>query len=188
MMATRTLVPWVILLACACGGGTTTGAEPETAETDETASSAPEEASPDEEESAADEGKPAAAGDESEASGGSDESALEEGDLRSVLQGVLSDRELIDNLHLDKPGRAPLKIAGPNLPAKLQVVAGSHDVKVVDEPSSSKEAVLVFTKIERTGNQVRVHYRFDLEGLSGRASFSLKGGRWELASNRVVTK
>jgi hypothetical protein len=189
-MSGKRLGACVIVLAWGCGGGTAAGDGPATAGTDEAASSARERAAGGDD-TAADEANPAAGGDEAEGSSGSAESAaspLEGDDLQSVLRIVLSDAELIDSLHLEKPGRRPLKVAGPDLPAKLKVVAGSHDVKVVDEPASSKEAVLVFTKLERSGDQARVHYRFDVEGLKGRASLSLKQGRWELSSNRVVTK
>jgi hypothetical protein len=174
------LVAWAMLMACGCGGGAATGNGPTTA-TDESASSARDEARP----TADDEDTPEV-GDEAEIESAT--STLEGEELASVLQSVLSDPELIDNLHLKKPGRSPLKVAGPDLPPKLGVVVGAHEVKVVDEPTSGKAAVLIFNKIERTGDQVRVHYRFDVEGLQGRASLNLKGGRWELASNRVVTK
>lgn len=114
--------------------------------------------------------------------------ALEGDDLKSVLQLVLGDPELIDNLQLKKPGRQPLKVSGAGLPDKLAVAVGSHDVKVVPEPKSPKDPVLVITKLERTGDQAKVHYRFEVEGLEGRASCVLKKGRWELAANRVVKK
>lgn len=105
-----------------------------------------------------------------------------------MLQTLLSDAELLDHLHLKLPGRSPLKISGPYLPQKLAVIAGSHEVKVVAEPGSKKAPVLVFTKIERTGKQAKLHYRYDIEGLEGRATFNLKDGHWELGANRVVEK
>jgi hypothetical protein len=176
---------WLILMVWGCGGGSAAGEGASTA-TDRTASAAEDEAAGGGE-AAAEERSAGGGGDEAESTEG-EASALDGDDLLVILQNVLNDPKLIDDLRLEKPGRKPLKVAGPNLPAKLQVVVGSHEVKVVDEPRSIKEAVLVFTKLERTGNQARVHYRFDVEGLKGRASLSLKDGRWELASNRVVTQ
>jgi len=193
-MAGQRLGWLAILVLCGCGGGTAAGGGPETG------GLAEGEQSPAESE-ATDTGDPAAATTEEGASGegssssddtgGSAESVvgtLEGEELESVLQSVLSDPELVDNLHVNKPGRAPLKVAGPNLPAKMKVVVGSHDIKVVDEPTSKKDAVLVFTKIERTGDQVRLRYRFDVEGITGSATVFRKNGRWTLAANRVIEK
>lgn len=177
-----------VLLLVSCGGGAASGSGAESAKgsQDEPAAAASEEPAAEAQagESQA-EGPPAQKeADASEAATGT----LEGEDLKSVLQLVLGDPELLDNLQLKKPGRSPLKISGPGLPDKLNVVVGSHDVKVVGEPKSSKEPVLVFTRIERSGDQAKVHYRFAVEGLEGRASCVLKKGNWELAANRVVTK
>lgn len=170
-----------LLLLCGCGGGAAAGGEPATAEkADEPAETTTAE-------------KPApksAAGGESPAPAESEEAtvALEGKDLEAAMQALLSDQELLDKLHLKQPGRSPLKVSGEKLPAKLEVIAASHNVKVVPEPKSKKEAVLVFTKVERTGTQAKLYYRYDIEGLEGRATLNLKDGRWELSANRVFER
>ncbi len=105
-----------------------------------------------------------------------------------MLQQLLDDPDLEQYLHLNKAGRLPLKISGPDLPEKLKLHKGGYDVKIVEEPKSAKEAVLVLTKIERDGSQVRLRYRFDVEGIRGSALVFEKGGTWRLRSNRVIEK
>ena len=191
-MGGRRLGLLVILAVCGCGGGAASGGSPETggaskvtgaAGDGETGTPSPRTA----EQPASGAGKSPQAGGEP-TPGESAVTTLEGEDLQSVLQSVLGDPELLDHLHLSKSGRSPLKVSGPNLPPKLKVVAGSYDVKVVDEPTAKNAAVLVFTSIERAGEQVRLHYRFDVEGLKGSATVSFKQGHWELTSNRVIEK
>lgn len=179
-----------LLLLVGCGGGAAAGPSPETGGTTDEPAVADGEKTPSTAEPAASDSESSATKDETPASSESSAAAtvgtLDGEDLQATLQAVLSDPELLDHLHLKKPGRAPLKVAGPNLPAKLKVTVGSHDVQVVEEPSSKKTPVLVLTKLEREGDQARIHYRFDVEGLKGRATLYLKNGRWELAANRVI--
>jgi hypothetical protein len=178
-----------VLTLCACGGGAASGAGPETGGvSDESGGAGDDVAANESAAHASEDAKPPSKEEQPAAAAESEVSTLEGEDLEAVLQGVLSDPELLDHLHLDKPGRAPLQISGPNLPDKLKVVAGSYDVKVVAEPTGKKKAVLVFTMIERSGEQARVHYRFDVEGIRGSATLSLKNGHWMLAANRVIEK
>jgi hypothetical protein len=180
-MTVRILSAAVIVWACGCGGGAAASGEAETAGAGDSFDS--------ERESAGEEGSPQPSEEsESPAEASEVSGTLDEKELESVLQSVLADPQLLESLKLGKPGRAPLKVAGPDLPAKLAVLVGSHHVKVVEEAASAKAAVLVFEKIERTGDQVRVFYRFDAESLKGRASLFFRNGGWELSANRVVTK
>jgi len=176
------LVVLPLSLALGCGGSTTK--EP-VREPDPTPSSSKPEPEP--------EGEPAAPTEKPAASGGeSSESptvALEGKDLEAVLNLLFADPGLLNHLHLAEKGRGPLKISGDKLPAKLEVVAGSYEVKVVPDPGNNKKsAVLVLTKLERTGDEAKVHYRFDIEGVEGRASFRLSDGKWELRANRLIEK
>lgn len=188
MQAGRRLGLVGVLFLAGCGGATATGAEPETGGAKEQPAPASEEpAQPDDSPKAGaqdPEGEAPAAGGAAEP----EAAPLSDKDIEAALQLLLGDAQLLDQLHLKQPGRSPLKVSGEKLPAKLAVIAGSHEVKVVPAPSSKKEAVLVFTKIEREGQQLKLHYRFDVEGLEGRATLSLKNGRWELSANRVIEK
>jgi hypothetical protein len=58
----------------------------------------------------------------------------------------------------------------------------------VDKPKSKKDVVLVFTRIERDGDSVRLRYEYDVEGIRGSAVVYLKGGKWRLGANRVIEK
>lgn len=152
---------------------------------------APEEATPKAEEPAAKPEEPATEKPESAPSEATSEAptvALEGKDLEAALQALFGDPGLIGYLHLDKPGRAPLKVFGEKLPPKLGVIVGSHQVKVVAEPKSKKDPVLVFTKLERTGDEAKVFYRYDIEGVEGRATIVKAGEKWELKANRLVEK
>lgn len=105
-----------------------------------------------------------------------------------MLQQLMDDPDMSEYLKLKKPGRLPLKVSGEGLPDKLSVIVGSHNLKVVGEPKSKKDPVLVFTKIEREGESVRVRYRFDAEAITGSAVVHRKGGTWRLGANRVLGK
>jgi hypothetical protein len=183
-----------MLTLCGCGGGAASGAGPETGGANEEKEATTEPANDTDakpktpEEAGGDEGQSTPPEKTSSAPDKEQVTTLEGDDLEAVLHSVLSDPELLDHLHLDKPGRAPLKISGQNLPEKLQLVVGSYDVKVVPEPTSKKAPVMVFTLIERSGDQARVHYRFDVEGIHGSATVNLKNGRWLLGANHVIEK
>jgi len=175
------LFGWV--LACACGGAAA-GPEPATADTKEPAKEAPAEEPADKPEAEPAAEKPAADKPAAEAP----DAPLTDKEIAAALQSLFGDPQLIDYLHLKLPGRSPLKVHGEKLPAKLEVIVGSHHVKVVPQPGSKKDAVMVFTKIEREGGQIKLHYRYDIEGIDGRATLSFKEGHWELTANRLVEK
>ncbi len=113
---------------------------------------------------------------------------LSDDELQIVMQQVLNDPDLDRYFHLDKPGRTPLKIHGAELPPKLKLTKGGQAVKIVDKPGSKKAAVLVFTRIARDGDSVRLRYEYDIEGIRGSAVVYLKGGKWRLGANRVIEK
>jgi hypothetical protein len=170
-------------LAGACGGAP--AAEPEVPESTSAAGEAESADAPPEEpaEGATDE-TPTESPPASEAPSGT----LSDDDLEDVIRQVLEDPGLDQYLHLDQPGRLPLKLSGPGLPAKLPIIKGSYEVKVVEAPASAKDPVLVFTKIERDGESVRLRYRYEVEGINGSAVVFRKDGAWRLGANRVIEK
>jgi hypothetical protein len=176
----------VFVLLSGCGGGGGAAAEPETPAGATEPPAPPGDPAPGPDAEAAPEkaDPPATPGKDTEPA----TVALEGKDLEAALQALFGDPGLVEYLHLKKPGRAPLKVHGAALPAKLGVIVGSHEVKVVPEPKGKKEAVLVFTKLERTGDEAKIYYRFDVEGIDGRATLILDGGKWELRANRLIEK
>ncbi|MEZ4222253.1 MAG: hypothetical protein R3B13_15055 [Polyangiaceae bacterium] len=185
-MAGRWLSPFLMLVA-ACGGATPPAEAPEASGDGDAPVDTPaeSEATPSADESAGTETA------DSESNANSDAPAnttLSDDDLREVLQQVLGDPDLARYFHLDRPGRLPLKIQGEGLPAKLEVTVGGYDVKVVDQPPKAKDAVMVFTKIERDGDSARLRYEYDVEGVRGSAVVYYKGGTWRLGANRVIEK
>jgi hypothetical protein len=168
---------WLVfgLFVVGCGGGASTAGDAE----------APEETSLSEETSSE---SPGVAEEEAEPAAPAAQEALSEDDIADVLEQVLEDPDLDRYLHLDVPGRLPLKLSGEGIPAKLKIIKGSYEVKVVDGPASAKDPVLVFTRIERDGDSVRVRYRYDVEGISGSAVVFKKDGAWRLGANRVIEK
>lgn len=179
---------WALVFVCGCGGGAGASGPARGAESNDPPAKA---ADPPAAAVPADETAEGASGAPAPKEGAAAEEAagaLEGKDLEAVLQVLLSDPGLLDKLHLKQPGRSPLKLSGDQLPAKLGVIAGSHEVKVVPAPKTKKEAVLVFTKVERTGTQAKLFYHYDIEGLEGRATFALKDGRWDLSANRLIEK
>ncbi len=176
---------WLALIAvCSCGGGAASGEGAETGGVTDDAPVASSDTAPEAPKAEAAEAKAP----EAPAPETSEATTLDAEALGTVLQAVLRDPELVDHLHLEKPGRAPLLISGPNLPDKLDVVVGSYDVEVIADPKSTKKPVLVFTLIERSGEQTRVHYRYDAEGIKGSATLFLQKGHWGLSANRVIEK
>jgi hypothetical protein len=169
-------------LACACGASP--AADPETPEGPSESAEAP----PGDESSSEQSGETSAPGSEASPSSEATSGELGEDDVEAVLEQLLEDPGLDRYLHLDQRGRLPLKISGPGVPAKLKIIKGSHEVKVVDGPSSAKDPVLVFTKIERDGESVRLRYQYDVEGIKGSAVVFRKEGVWRLGANRVIEK
>jgi len=170
-------VGWIVCaLLVGCGGGATPEAE------------APKEPPAATEEPAA----------ESEAAASKEASAKEEPakegaeqsgpDLNVILQRVIEDEELDKFLHLEQPGRFPLKVSGKDLPSGLSLTKGTKPVSVVGEPSGKKDAVLVFTSIEVSGADAVVAYRWDVEGIKGTARLKKGPQGWELTSSRLVER
>ena len=181
---------WLGVAACfliSCGGATPAPEEPSDApvgEPEAVAKAPPDEVGEPPDESPGEE--PGA--DTGAESGEPGATTLSDDELQIVMQQVLNDPDLDRYFHLDKPGRTPLKIHGAELPPKLKLTKGGQAVKIVDEPGSKKSAVLVFTRIARDGDSVRLRYEYDVEGIRGSAVVYLKGGKWRLGANRVIEK
>ena len=107
-------------------------------------------------------------------------------DLRTVLQLVLDDETLDPFLHLDQPGRFPLAISGPNLPDGL--TKSSKPVKLVAQPGSKKDPVLVFTEIDVKGKHATIRFRYDIEGIQGSAVLDKRDHGWELTRSKVIER
>jgi hypothetical protein len=164
----------------ACGGAAT----PKAAAPEPATESAP---AKDEPATSADETK--LAGDaKSDAKGGDDPSGkgTSEDELKTVLQLVIEDAELDKYLHLEEPGRFPLKMAGKDLPSGVALTKAGQAVKIVDGEPAKKDAVLVITKIEIASPDATVGYRFDIEGVVGTAHLKKASYGWELKSSRIV--
>jgi hypothetical protein len=106
------------------------------------------------------------------------------GDTVAALQAVIDDEALEPYLHLDKPGRFPLVVAGSGVPEGL--TKSSQPVKMGSESDGKDKAVLVFTEISVSGNQATVRYRYDVEGVKGSCTLVKKDGRWEIKNSRVT--
>lgn len=113
------------------------------------------------------------------ASGGTD-------DTRAVLQVVIDDEALEPYLHLDKPGRFPLVVAGSGIPEGL--TKSAQPVKMGSESDAKDKAVLVFTEVSVSGDRATVRYRYEVEGVKGSCTLVKKDGRWELKSSRVTQR
>jgi hypothetical protein len=176
------------LFLFACGGGAPVAepAMPSEPAVDE--ANAPAEPPPETNEAGGEDPAPSASGDEPAGAASASSTSLSEAELQLVMQQVLDDPDLDRYFHLNKPGRLPVKIHAPDLPEKLKLTKGGHDVKFVDKPKSKKDVVLVFTRIERDGDSVRLRYEYDVEGIRGSAVVYLKGGKWRLGANRVIEK
>jgi hypothetical protein len=109
-----------------------------------------------------------------------------EDDLKTVLQLVIEDGELDEHMHLTEPGRFPLKVAGKDLPSGIALTKAGQPVKILAGEPVKKDAALVITKIEISGSEATVGYRFDIEGLVGTAHLKKASYGWELTSSRVV--
>lgn len=126
-----------------------------------------------------------------EASGASEAAATSaapatQADVSAILQLVVDDPELDKHLHLEQPGRFPLRLAGEALPSDLSLVKATEPVKVVNAPKSKQEAVLVITAIDVQGDKATVRYRFDIEGIRGTVTLARSAHGWELKNSRLV--
>jgi hypothetical protein len=129
---------------------------------------------------------PAAGGAGESASAAKDDTPASADDLKTVLQLVLDDETLDPFLHLDQPGRFPLAVSGPNLPEGL--MKSSKPVKIVAQPGSKKDPVLVFTEIDVKGKHATVRFRYDIEGIQGSAVLDKRDHGWELTRSKVIER
>lgn len=130
--------------------------------------------------------EPAAASGNADSEKTSAGGAVTDDDVNAILQLVVDDPELDAHLHLEEPGRFPLKVAGDKLPSALKLVKATEPVKVSEPPKSKKDAVLVFTEIEIQGDKATVRYRYDIEGVRGTVTLAKTSHGWELKNSRVV--
>lgn len=129
--------------------------------------------------------EPAPEATEESAESSSSESITPE-DFQAALQVVIQDDALQTAMNLTEPGRFPIKISGEGLPANLKLTAGEKAVEVVLTPADpKKEAVLIFSKVEISGNRVSFKYRYDIEGVRGTSTVAKKDGVWELKASRI---
>jgi hypothetical protein len=111
-------------------------------------------------------------------------------DVQAVLQLVIDDEELNPFLHLDRPDRFPLKVAG-NFPPGLELVKATKPVEIVDAAEAKGDKpkpVLVFTEIEVQPARATVRYRYDIEGVKGACTLEKREGRWVLAKSRITER
>ena len=169
------------LVMIACGGAATPA--PESPDTEK----APPAAAPkdDDTKATSDDAK---SSDESpkgdDASGGGKTTSGDE--LKTVLQLVIEDAELDKYLHLEEPGRFPLKMSGKDLPGDIALTKAGQPVKMFEGEPTKKDAVLVITKIEIESPDATVGYRYDVEGVVGTAHLKKASYGWELQSSRIV--
>jgi hypothetical protein len=114
--------------------------------------------------------------------------ALSAADLTSVLQAMLDDPELTGYLHIDKPGRSPVKLAGPNLPQDLKLVKGRSQVVIVDAPKSDKDPVIVLSRVGVEDKSATISYRYDVEGIRGTTRVKNGTSGWVLMSSRIIER
>src|SRR5581483_3507141 len=94
------------------------------------------------------------------------------------------DAELDKYLHLEEPGRFPLKMSGKDVPSGL--MKAGQAVKLFEGEPTKKDAVLVITNIEVAPPNATVGYRYDAEGVVGTAHLKKASYGWELKSSRIV--
>lgn len=142
-------------------------------------------------------GEPAAVGDESPAtddSRGADAAPAAAEDVQAVLQLVVDDEALQPFLHLEEPGRFPLRIAfgaNVNMVSGVELSKLSKPVEVVDSSAASdpKQPAILITEVTIEGDRARVAYRYKVEGLHGSATLAkTKQGRWELVNSMVTER
>ncbi|HEX4336342.1 MAG TPA: hypothetical protein VH062_10545 [Polyangiaceae bacterium] len=178
------------LLLIACGGAATPKAEapestPPASKADDAASSSGDADSKGTDSKSS--GDSAGSSDtKSDDASGSGKGGASTDELKTVMQLTIEDPELDKYLHLEEPGRFPLKMAGKDLPSGLGLTKAGQPVKIVDGEPAKKDAVLVITKIEVTGSDAAIGYRFDIEGIVGTAHLKKASYGWELASSRIV--
>lgn len=108
-------------------------------------------------------------------------------EVQTILQLVIEDEELTPYLHLDRPDRFPLRIAG-DLPAGLELTKATQPVQVVPTADAKGKPVIVFTEISVQGDRASVRYRYDVEGVRGSSTLEKREGRWVLSRSRITER
>lgn len=140
-------------------------------------------------------GDSAGHGDESAVASGSQsgESASAD-DVQAVLQLVIDDDALQPFLHLEEPGRFPLRIA---FGADVQNASGvaltkmTKPVEIVDSSAAAdpKKPAIVITALSLDGDHARVTYRYKVENVHGTATLAkAKNGHWELVNSTLTER
>lgn len=172
---TRWLAAAVFVL-WGCGSGAP-------AKSAESVESEPSETQPAEEAASAEESSRAPSAEESASS-----TPATPQDVQAIIQLAIDDEALEPYLHLDKPDRFPLRIAGSDLPQGLELTKATKPVVLVTDPASEKKPVLVFTEIKVDGDAANVRYRYDVENVRGTSAFKRRDGRWVLTRSRVTER
>jgi hypothetical protein len=115
-------------------------------------------------------------------------------DVQAVLQLVIDDDALQPFLHLEEPGRFPLRIA---FGAEVQNTSGialtkmTKPVEVVDGGAASdpKAPAILITALSVEKDRARVTYRYKVENVHGTASLAkTKTGHWELVNSTLTER
>jgi hypothetical protein len=115
-------------------------------------------------------------------------------DVQAVLQLVIDDDALQPFLHLEQPGRFPLRIA---FGADVRDVSGvaltkmTKPVEIVDSSAASdpKQPAILITALNVAGDHARVTYRYKVEGVHGTATLAkAKNGHWELVNSTLTER
>jgi hypothetical protein len=175
----------MVVCSVACGGGNKEAASAADAESESAESAPSETASGD---AAGDDSNVRKAAGTPDAKGGPPPPSANQStdDATAVLELVVNDPELDPYLKLGEPGRFPLKMSGSALPAGLKLVKSTEPVQIVAAPKDKKDAVLVVTEIEISGDKASVRYRYDIEGIRGSANLTKGQYGWELKNSRIV--
>ena len=142
-------------------------------------------------------GDPADLGDEGTApddSRGGDSAPAGAEDVQAVLQLVIDDEALQPFLHLEEPGRFPLRIAfGVDVRngSGVELSKLSKPVEIVDSSAASdpKKPAILITEVDIAGDRARVVYRYKVEGVHGTATLAkTKNGPWELVNSMLTER
>lgn len=137
----------------------------------------------------ADHGDESSASDDSRAA-----SAATADDVQAVLQLVIDDDALQPFLHLEEPGRFPLRIAfGSNVSdvSSVALTKMTKPVEIVDSGAASdpKQPAILITEVTINGDRARVTYRYKVEGVHGTATLAkAKNGHWELVNSMLTER
>ncbi|HET9934683.1 MAG TPA: hypothetical protein VFQ35_28455 [Polyangiaceae bacterium] len=167
----RILFASSLLIACA------TGAPAKSPEAESEPESAVQEKTPGGESSSSD--APAEKASESASKPASND------DVKEVLQLVIDDEALGPYLHLDRPDRFPVRVAGSALPQGIELTKATKPVVIVPESEAEKKPTIVFTEIQVGGDDASVRYRYDVEKVRGSSTLKRRDGHWVLVRSRV---